>query len=212
METLAIVLVATAADAAHRALRSAILAARNDRLSTALRPILDAAQTMPAFVYLLPGRRAVQREPRFTAIVAAIIFAHPAGHPAGRDRHPRRPGDRRRGGPSRPARPLASCSGRSSCRSPGRRSCSRPNQGIVLVLAMVVVGGLVGRGRAGLRRHRRLRPDARTSARASPRASRSSCSGSCSIGSRRAPGRGARPARSRRPTTIRPHAGVLPAS
>ena len=42
----------------------------------ALRPLLDAAQTMPSFVYLLPAV-ALFGASRFTAIVAAVIYAVP---------------------------------------------------------------------------------------------------------------------------------------
>src|SRR5439155_1568114 len=41
-----------------------------------LRPLLDAAQTMPSFVYLLPAL-ALFGATRFTAIVAAVIYAAP---------------------------------------------------------------------------------------------------------------------------------------
>src|SRR4029453_18402772 len=46
------------------------------RLSSALRPILDFAQTMPSFVYLLPAV-ALFGPSRLTAIVAAIIYGIP---------------------------------------------------------------------------------------------------------------------------------------
>jgi glycine betaine/proline transport system permease protein len=53
-----------------------ILSARSDRFSALLRPVLDAAQTMPSFVYLLPAF--ILFDPsRFTAIFAAVIFAVP---------------------------------------------------------------------------------------------------------------------------------------
>ena len=83
---------------------------------------------------------------------------------------------------------LASCSGRSSCRSRGRPSCSRANQGIVMVLAMVVVGAPRRAPARWATTSSPGSPRSRTSARASPRASRSSCWGSCSTGSRREPG------------------------
>lgn len=53
-----------------------IYAARHDRFEAALRPFLDAMQTMPAFVYLIPVLLffGVARVP---AVVATVIFAIP---------------------------------------------------------------------------------------------------------------------------------------
>jgi glycine betaine/proline transport system permease protein len=53
-----------------------ILAARHDRLEAALRPLLDAMQTMPAFVYLIPVVLffGIARVP---AVIATVIYALP---------------------------------------------------------------------------------------------------------------------------------------
>ena len=53
-----------------------LFAARHDRFEAALRPLLDAMQTMPAFVYLIPVLLffGVARVP---AVVATVIFALP---------------------------------------------------------------------------------------------------------------------------------------
>lgn len=53
-----------------------LYAARHDHFETALRPLLDAMQTMPAFVYLIPVLLffGVARVP---AVVATVIFALP---------------------------------------------------------------------------------------------------------------------------------------
>ena len=51
---------------------------RSDRADRCIRPVLDAAQTMPAFVYLVPFL-ALFGASRFTAIVAAVVFAAPVG-------------------------------------------------------------------------------------------------------------------------------------
>jgi glycine betaine/proline transport system permease protein len=124
-----------------------ILAASSRRFSSALRPFLDAAQTMPAFVYLLPAL-ALFGATRFSAIVAAVIFAIPpvvrlvetgirlvprtvieAGLAAGATRLQLL---RKIELPvARPALLLAT------------------NQGIIMVLGMVVLGGLVGAGALG---------------------------------------------------------------
>jgi glycine betaine/proline transport system permease protein len=53
-----------------------IIAARNDRFEAGLRPILDAMQTMPAFVYLIPVVLffGIARVP---SVVATVIYALP---------------------------------------------------------------------------------------------------------------------------------------
>lgn len=53
MTTLALVIVATLLSVVL-GVPAGILAARSDRFDTVLRPILDAMQTMPSFVYLIP--------------------------------------------------------------------------------------------------------------------------------------------------------------
>ena len=53
-----------------------IVSARNDPFRSTIRPLLDAAQTLPAFVYLIPAV-ALFSVGRFTAIVAAVIYAVP---------------------------------------------------------------------------------------------------------------------------------------
>ena len=133
-----------------------ILSARSDRFRAFLRPLLDAAQTLPAFVYLIPAL-ALFNPTRFTAIVAAVIYALPPVIRLvdvgirGVSETVHRGGDRVR------ARPSASCSGRCSCPCPADALLLAANQGIVMVLSMVVIGALVGAGALGLRRHHRLR-------------------------------------------------------
>jgi glycine betaine/proline transport system permease protein len=146
METLTTVLVAIGVTLAV-GLALGIMAARSARFSTVLRPILDFAQTMPSLVYLLPAV-ALFSASRLTAILAAVIYAAPpvirlveagirsvpdtlieAGTASGATelqllRKVRLP-------VSAPALLLAA------------------NQGIVMVLAMVVLGGLVGAGGLG---------------------------------------------------------------
>jgi glycine betaine/proline transport system permease protein len=114
-----------------------------------LRPINDAAQTMPAFVYLLPAVALFQAT-RFTAILAAIIYAIPAVIRLVED------GVR---GVSPTAIEAATSAGATPLQiiakvqlPMARRSIlAATNQGVVLVLAMVVVGGLVGAGALGYR-------------------------------------------------------------
>jgi glycine betaine/proline transport system permease protein len=75
METLTTVLVGTLLTLIV-GIAIGVQTARHDRLRAILRPILDAAQTLPAFVYLIPAL-ALFNPTRFTAIVAAIIYAAP---------------------------------------------------------------------------------------------------------------------------------------
>jgi glycine betaine/proline transport system permease protein len=77
METLALVLLATAVSVLV-AVPLGIAAARSDRVSAAVRPVLDFMQTMPAFVYLVPAVTffSIGVVP---GVVTTIIFALPPG-------------------------------------------------------------------------------------------------------------------------------------
>ncbi|GAA1629689.1 ABC transporter permease subunit [Nonomuraea maheshkhaliensis] len=124
-----------------------VAAARSPRYSAVQRPVLDAAQTMPAFVYLLPAL-ALFETTRFTAIFASIIYAVPPVV--------RLVEDGIRAVPPTVVEAAASAGSTSAqllwkVQLPMARRAIllAANQGIVMTLAMVVVGGLVGAGALG---------------------------------------------------------------
>ncbi len=121
--------------------------ARSRRVDFALRPLLDAGQTIPAFVYLIPVL-ALFGPTRFTAIVAGIVYAAPAAIKLVAD-----------GVKAVPETTVE------ASRSTGTTAWQEitqvqlpmakgslvlaANQGLLYVLAMVVIGGLVGAGALG---------------------------------------------------------------
>jgi glycine betaine/proline transport system permease protein len=112
-----------------------------------LRPILDAGQVLPPFVYLVPCL-ALFGPTRFTAIFAAVVYAAPAAIKIVGE------------GIARVAPntiEAARSMGSSTLQEIGKVQLpmARPiilvalNQGIIYVMAMVVIGGLVGGGGLG---------------------------------------------------------------
>ena len=120
---------------------------RSRRADAALRPVLDAGQTMPAFVYLVPFL-ALFGASRFTAVLAAVVFAAPVAIKIVAD-----------GIRAVPVTTVEAAQALGSTRwqtvlgvqlPMARRSLAlAANQGVIHVLSMVVVGGLVGAGALG---------------------------------------------------------------
>jgi glycine betaine/proline transport system permease protein len=120
---------------------------RSQRVDQVLRPILDAGQTMPAFVYLVPFL-GLFGATRFTAIIAGIIYAAPVAIKITADG-------------IAAISPTVLEAAVSSGSTPwqvitkvqlpmARKSLAlAANQGLIYVLAMVVVGALVGAGGLG---------------------------------------------------------------
>jgi glycine betaine/proline transport system permease protein len=124
-----------------------VLMGRSDRVDRYLRPVLDAGQTMPPFVYLIPVL-ALFGATRFTAIVAAVVYAAPAAVKIVAD------GIK---GVSATTVEAAQSAGAvaiqiiTKVQIPMARSAFTvaANQGLLYVLSMVVIGGLVGAGALG---------------------------------------------------------------
>jgi glycine betaine/proline transport system permease protein len=121
--------------------------ARSRWMDLALRPVLDAGQTIPPFVYLIPVL-ALFGPTRFTAIVAGIVYAAPAAIKLVAD------GVK---GVSPTTLEAARSTGSTTWQEitkvqlPMARGSLvlAANQGLLYVLAMAVIGGLVGAGALG---------------------------------------------------------------
>ncbi|MFF2942591.1 ABC transporter permease [Streptomyces niveus] len=125
-----------------------ILAARVERVERIIRPVLDIMQTMPQFIYLIPVI-ALFSGGRTAAVAAAVVYALPAVV-------------RITTQGIRQIDPSALEAARSLGAGTGQQlrqvqlPLARPalqlavNQGVVLVLAIVVIGGMIGGGALGV--------------------------------------------------------------
>jgi glycine betaine/proline transport system permease protein len=120
---------------------------RDRRADRIIRPLLDAGQVLPAFVYLVPFLGFFGAT-RFTAILAAVVYAAPASI--------KLMADGIKGVPASITE-AATAAGSSTWQmivkvqlpSARRALALATNQGLIYVLAMIVVGGLVGAGGLG---------------------------------------------------------------
>ena len=121
--------------------------ARRRSVDLVLRPLLDAGQTIPPFVYLIPVL-ALFGPTRFTAIVAGVVYAAPVAIKLVAD------------GVKGVSPTTLEASRSTGCTTwqeiikvqlPMARGSLvlAANQGLLYVLAMVVIGGLVGAGALG---------------------------------------------------------------
>jgi glycine betaine/proline transport system permease protein len=146
MDTLAAVLVATVIVVALGVVIG-VWMGRSPTADKVVRPFLDAAQTMPSFVYLVPFL-ALFSASRFTGIVAAIVYAAPVSIKIMAD------GIR---GVSPETVEAARSVGSNTWQvitkvqlpMAVRSLTLATNQGLIYVLSMVVVAGLVGGGALG---------------------------------------------------------------
>lgn len=146
MDTLAATLIATVIVMALGVVLG-VWMGRSTRADRVIRPFLDAGQVMPSFVYLVPFV-ALFAASRFTGVIAAVVYAAPVAIKIIAD-------GIRNVSPAAVEAATASGSNRwqiiTKVQLPMsvRSLALATNQGLIFVLAMVVVAGLVGGGALG---------------------------------------------------------------
>ncbi|MBC9821118.1 proline/glycine betaine ABC transporter permease [Terrabacter sp. MAHUQ-38] len=146
MSTLAATLLATVA-VMVLGLVFGVWMGRSPKVDRVIRPVLDAAQTMPSFVYLVPFV-ALFAASRFTGIAAGVVYAAPVAIKIIADGI---------AAVSPTTMEAATSAGSSTWQlitkvqlpMSLRTIALAMNQGLIYVLSMVVVGGLVGGGALG---------------------------------------------------------------
>lgn len=147
MDTLSQVLV-TVVIAIALAVPIGVWAGRSDRVQRILRPLLDVAQVMPAFVYLVPVIF-LFRVGRVPGVVAAVIYALPPCIrivDLGLRQVPRQPREAAISFGATPRQELVKV----QLPMATRAIMLGVNQTVLLVLSMVVIAGLTGSGALGL--------------------------------------------------------------
>ena len=124
-----------------------VMAGRSEKVERTLKPFLDAGQTMPAFVYLVPVL-ALFGPTRFAAIVCGVFYAAPVVV--------RVVADGVRGVPSEMVEAATSAGSTpvqviTKVQLPASKKSLLlgANQGLIFVLAVIVIGGFVGAGGLG---------------------------------------------------------------
>ena len=121
---------------------------RSRRTDTIIRPFLDAFQTIPPFVYLVPAL-ALFGVGRFTAIMAALAYAVPIATKLVADGIRGVVAHHGRGGRRPAAAPRWQMITKVQLPMAREALVLATNQGILYVLSMVVIGGMVGGGSLG---------------------------------------------------------------